>query len=192
MEAAAGMHVNRRLIAEQFSPLMVLFLFLAVSTASAQTSASDPGALSAVLSPGMTVWITDSAGREKKARITAVDGQGVTTAAGDDIGRLRLSDISRVRARRSDPLLNGALIGAGAAVASGLFLCRLTEPWRNCRDDIRPMMSIGAIGAGAGIAVDALIRRRTTIFDAAARSSRLIVMPAVGSRGGALQVAIAF
>ena len=62
--------------------------------------------------------------------------------------------------RRSDPLWNGALIGAGVAVASGLFLCTRTEPWRTCRDDVGPMLRIGAIGAGVGIAIDALIRRR--------------------------------
>ena len=33
--------------------------------------------------------------------------------------------------RQSDSLLNGALIGAGAGVASGLFFCSLMEPWEN-------------------------------------------------------------
>ena len=49
--------------------------------------------------------------------------------------------------RESDSVLNGALIGAGVAVASGLFLCTRTEPWRNCRDDVGPMLRIGAVGA---------------------------------------------
>jgi hypothetical protein len=76
------------------------------------------------------------------------------------------TDVAKVRVRRSDSVLNGALIGAGAAVASGLLLCRLTEPWENCRDDVGPMLTIGAIGAGAGIGIDALIRGRTTIYAA--------------------------
>src|SRR5690242_18479088 len=53
--------------------------------------------------------------------------------------------------RTSDSLLDGALIGAGVAIAGGLFLCTRTEPWENCRDDVGPIVRIGAIGAGVGI-----------------------------------------
>ena len=65
-----------------------------------------------------------------------------------------------VEVRQSDSLLNGALIGAGVAVASGLGFCTLMEPWENCRDDFGPMLKVGAIGAGIGMAVDALIRKK--------------------------------
>src|SRR5690348_2036484 len=37
--------------------------------------------------------------------------------------------------RHFDSVLNGALIGAGAGVATGLFMCHLTEPWAICRND---------------------------------------------------------
>jgi len=62
--------------------------------------------------------------------------------------------------RESDSLINGALIGAGVGVASGLGFCTLMEPWRNCRDDFGAMIRTGAIGAGIGIAIDALIRKK--------------------------------
>lgn len=65
-----------------------------------------------------------------------------------------------VAVRQSDSLLNGALIGAGAAIGTGLFMCNLMEPWENCRDDYRAMAQLGAIGAGIGMAVDALIRKK--------------------------------
>lgn len=61
--------------------------------------------------------------------------------------------------RQSDSLLNGALIGAGAGVASGLFFCTLMEPWDNCKDDVGPMILTGSIGAAIGMGIDALIRR---------------------------------
>lgn len=67
--------------------------------------------------------------------------------------------MSGTTVRQSDSLLNGALIGAGAAVASGLVFCTLMEPWDNCRDDVGPMLKIGAIGAGIGMGIDALIRK---------------------------------
>jgi hypothetical protein len=67
---------------------------------------------------------------------------------------------SSVTVRESDSLINGALIGAGVGVASGLGFCTLMEPWRNCRDDFGAMIRTGAIGAGIGIAIDALIRKK--------------------------------
>ena len=140
----------------------------------------------------MTVWITDSGGREEKTRIVGVSGDIVTTTAGDDIRRLRTTDVMRVRVRHSDPVINGALIGAGAAVASGLFLCSLTETWENCRDDVGPMFRIGAIGAGVGIGIDALIRGRRTIYEAAQGSTRLHAAPIVARRAGGLQLSLSF
>ncbi|HSL22861.1 MAG TPA: hypothetical protein VK886_15120 [Vicinamibacterales bacterium] len=140
----------------------------------------------------MTAWITDSGGREEKTRIVGVSGDVVTTTAGDEVRRFRVNDVTRVRVSRSDSLVNGALIGAGAAVASGLFLCRTTEPWENCVDDAGPMIRFGAIGAGIGIGIDALIRGRRTIYDAGRRSPVLHASPIVARHGGGLQVSLTF
>jgi hypothetical protein len=140
----------------------------------------------------MTVWITDSSGREEKTRIVGVSGDVVTTTADGGTRRLRKSDVMRVRVRHSDPVINGALIGAGAAVASGLFLCTRTEPWENCRDDVGPMLRIGAVGAGVGIGIDALIRGRRTIYEGARGSTRLHLVPIVTLQAGGLLVSLSF
>ena len=167
--------------------LLILFYF---STVSAYGQDRAPRVESA-LSPGTTVWITDSAGREEKRLIVSVSDGIVTTSANEDVRRFRTTDIVRVRARHSDSVLNGALIGAGAAVASGLFLCTRTEPWENCRDDVGPILRIAAIGAGAGIGIDALIRGRRTIYEAP-RSTQLHVAP-IAARGAAgLSVSVSF
>ena len=107
----------------------------------------------------------DANGQEQRARIVCVSGDAVTTSADGVSRRLTTNDIRRIEVRQSDSLLNGALVGAGAAIASGLFLCTRSEPWENCRDDVGPMLRIGAIGAGVGIGIDALIRGRRTIMD---------------------------
>jgi hypothetical protein len=140
----------------------------------------------------MTVWITDPRGQEEKSRIVDVSGDVVTTAVGEDIRRLRTTDVRRVRVRHSDSVINGALIGAGVAVASGLALCSLTEPWANCRDDVGPMLRIGALGAGVGIGIDALIRGRKTIYDAAQGSVRLHATPLVIGRKKGVRVMLSF
>jgi hypothetical protein len=188
----ATMRVKRTSPWRRRTALLILFSVSTGSAALAQTAREASGELGAVLRPGMTVWITDSAGREEKTRIVGVSGDIVTATAGDVARRLRTTDIMRVRARHTDSVLNGALIGAGAAVASGVFLCTLTEPWENCRDDIGPMVRIGAIGAGVGIGIDALIRRRRTIYEAAPGSARLRASPILARHAAGVLVSVDF
>jgi hypothetical protein len=172
--------------------LLVLFSASTGSPVTAQPPQAAQRNLETILIPGMTVWITDSAGREEKTRIVGVSGDIVTATAGDTIRRLRTTEVMQVSVRHSDPLINGALIGAGAAVASGLFLCRLTEPWENCRDDVGPMFRIGAIGAGVGIGIDALLRGRRTIYQAARGATRLRAAPIVARHARGLRVSLSF
>jgi hypothetical protein len=94
--------------------------------------------------------------------------------------------------RRSDPLWNGALIGAGVAIASGLFLCTRTEPWENCRDDVKPVVTIGAIGAGIGIAIDALIRGRANTSNLPLGAARVHAAPIVGRQAKGVRMAVTF
>ena len=175
--------------------IWVLFVLFSVSTGSARAAQAPRGVestLETILRPGMTVWITEADGQEERARIVGASGDIVTIDTGAGSRPLRTIDVVRVRARRSDPVINGGLIGAGAAVASGLFLCSLTETWANCRDDVGPMLRIAAIGAGAGIGIDALIRGRQTIYEAAPRSARLQAAPIVGGRAAGLQILLTF
>ena len=174
---------------------IALLIFISAASgpaASAQTPQPATNTLETALIQGRTVWITVAGRQEEKTRIAGVSGGIVTTTAGTDIRRFPTTDITRVRVRHSDSVLDGALIGAGAAVASGLFLCTRTEPWENCRDDVGPMFRIGAVGAGIGIAIDALIRGRRTIYEAAAGSTRLHLAPIVTRHAGGLRIALSF
>ena len=165
--------------------LLLLLPFAVVLAGSANLAAQAPSSeasvLESVLTPGTTVWISDADGRERRARIVGMTG-GVVSAVTDGERRdIPVGQITRVRARRSDSLLNGALIGAAAGVASGLALCRLTETWENCSDDAGPMVAAGALGAGIGIGIDTLIRGRRTIYETR-QTVRLRVAP-IGGRG---------
>jgi hypothetical protein len=171
--------------------LPILFSVTANSAVLAQTPAGATSNLEGTLTPGTTAWITDSTGREAKTRIVSLSDDIVTIAEANDIRHLRKAEVTRVRVRDSDSLVYGALSGAGAGVASGLFLCRLTEPWENCRDDVGPMIRFGAIGAGIGIGIDALIRGRKTIYDNPG-ATRLHATPIVGRRAAGLQVSLTF
>jgi hypothetical protein len=121
----------------------------------------------------------------------AVTGDAATAATGADLPRLRTGDTQPVEVRHNDSLLNGALIGAGVAIASGLFICRAMEPWENCRD-AGPLLKAGAFGGGVGIAIDALIRGRKTVYQPAPGSARLYAAPMIGRHAGGVQVALSF
>jgi hypothetical protein len=170
--------------------IIAFFAGAAGSSLSAQTRQPADVELEDVLVPGRTVWLTDSSGRETQTRIVGMSGGIVTAADGSEIRNLDANGILRVRARESDSVLNGALIGAGVAVASGLTMCRMMEPWDVCLSNVGPMTKIGAVGAGIGIAVDALIRGRKTIYQA--DGPRLHAMPVFARETRGLQVSLAF
>ena len=142
--------------------------------------------------PGAALWITELNGDETRMRVVSVSDDIVSASVGDEIRQLRMADIVRVRVGQSDSVINGALIGAGSAIAAGLLLCSLTEPWENCRDDVGPISLMGAIGAGAGMGLDALIRRRQTIFEASAGSARIRAVPILGANAQGLLVSLSF
>jgi hypothetical protein len=171
---------------------LALFLLFSVSTGSVVSAQPRQGSGSPAnaLIPGTTVWITDFNGLEERARVVGLDGDIVTTTAGGETRRRRTTDIMRIKARRSDSLVNGALIGAGAAIASGLLLCRAMEPWDVC-NDAGPIVRFGAFGAGIGIGIDALIRGRRTVYEARG-SSRLDFAPLLGRGAGGVQVSVRF
>jgi len=90
--------------------------------------------------------------------------------------------------RKSDSLLNGALIGAGAAFGAGLFICMRMEPWSVCRDDAA---RFGAIGAAIGAGVDALIRRQVTIYENP-NGTTLHAAPILGRRARGVRLSVTF
>jgi hypothetical protein len=92
--------------------------------------------------------------------------------------------------RQSDSLWNGAVIGAGALIASGLSMCRLMEPWDVCLE-AGPIIRIGAVGAGIGAGVDALIRGRKTIYAPTPRAT-LHLAPVVDTRTRGIAATISF
>ena len=129
-----------------------------------------------LLSPGAASPLWAQTHRDAEHSVAATHPRLMDSEA---LRRAATTALAQTSRRESDSVLNGALIGAGAAVATGLFLCTRGEPWENCRDDVGPMLRIAAIGAGIGIAIDALIRRKVTsdTTDAARVHAAPIVAP---------------
>lgn len=112
--------------------------------------------------------------------------QPITTFAPDAIAQATPRVI-----RKSDSLINGALIGAGVAVASGLFICTRMEPWEVCRGNVGSILKLGAVGAGIGAGVDALIRGRATIYQSE-NGTTLHATPLIGRDANGIRLAVTF
>ena len=138
-----------------------------------------------------TVLISASAGTSSAQTpdFTAERGT-LAAAAGEELRRLDNQGAVPLERRRNDSVLNGALIGAAAGVASGLLICRSMEPWEVCNDP-GPLLRVGALGAAIGIGIDALIREKEVVYGRPG-SKQLQVAPMVGRGTKGLQLGLRF
>lgn len=138
----------------------------------------------------MTAWASSTAAQTPSGPID--DSARVTTLASAAAGEARrlAAQSATVERWRNDPVLNGALIGAAAGVAGGLLLCRTMEPWEVCNDP-GPLLRYGAVGAGIGIGIDALIRKREVV-PVRGGSAQLSVVPMAGRGAKGVQLGVRF
>ena len=137
----------------------------------------------------LLAWSLPAAAQTPEVADPSAPVTTLASAAAEEGHRLAAQTV-RVERRRNDSVLNGALIGAAAGVASGLFVCRMMEPWEVCNDP-GPLVRVGAVGAAIGIGVDALIRKREVV-DLPAGSAQVYVAPVAGRGAKGLQVAVRF
>jgi hypothetical protein len=114
----------------------------------------------------------------------------IASAATEELRKLDDQGAVRIERRRNDSVLNGALIGAAAGVASGLLYCRTMEPWEIC-NDAGPLARFGALGAAIGIGVDLLIREREVVYERQ-DAPQLHVSPMAGRGTRGVQVGLRF
>ena len=157
----------------------------------AQTAGpSDADAIRQRVNEGQKVRITDDQGREWQGRIEALAPDNLVLMTKDRQHRdVQYAAIVRID-RPPDTLANGALIGFLSGAAYGLFALVAEEnadcdpgAFFSCGDPtaaayvvIPPIL--GAIGAGIGVAIDALVRRDPTLFRRG--DSRVMLAPSLG------------
>ena len=167
----------------------------------AQTAApSDADAIRQRVKEGQKVRVTDDQGREWQGRIEALAPDNLVLLTKDRQRRdVPYAGILRID-RPHDTLANGALIGfvSGAVYGVAALVAEANadcEPgaFFSCGDPtgaayvvIPPIL--GAIGAGIGVGIDALIRRDPTLFRRG--DSRVMLAPSLGRgvRGLSLSV----
>jgi hypothetical protein len=152
--------------------LLYAALILMPAEAAAQTIATNFADLSRLLKSGDTVQITDANGRTLRGRIGDLSPQSLELMArkrapdGTEplvpVGRFVEADVRQIRVQRRDSVLNGTLIGLGVGLgiaiipAAGIFCSSTYEggvPLSSC---LSFLATLGGIGAGTGLAIDAV------------------------------------
>jgi len=139
---------------------------------------------------GQKVRVTDDQGREWQGRVEALAPDKIVLLTKDRQHRdLAYAGIVRID-RPHDTLANGALIGFASGAVYGLVALIAEETadcdpgaFFSCGDPtgaayvvIPPLL--GAVGAGIGVAIDALVRRDPTLFRRG--DPRVMLAPSLG------------
>jgi hypothetical protein len=125
--------------------------------------------LQVLVKPGDTVIVTDAAGRETTGKIAGLSPSSLSLLAEGARREWTENDVTTIKQRRADSLGNGAIyglaIGAGVAATLVAVVAAADEDEDVSGSDVAIILgAYGAIGAGAGVGVDALIRRRHVIY----------------------------
>lgn len=92
----------------------------------------------------------------------------------------------RAQAQSRDALLNGAVIGAGVGAAAGIaFTYAVRDSDLTVSQYTRGALAFGAIGAGVGLGIDALLSRASKPY---VTPQRIVIVPSVWRHVAAVAV----
>ncbi len=177
--------------------LFVLFT-LAPLTAGAQAVASNFAELRFTVKPGDTVYVTDDAGQERRARILELSPASLSLSVNGTRRDFSEAEVRRIRQRRPDSLWNGAAIGAASVMAlstvGAIAFSDRDEDEAFGWADVGFICYLGAIGAGVGTGIDALIQGRKVIYESAGTTSRTTfrVSPVLSPRIRGVRISFSF
>jgi hypothetical protein len=126
--------------------------------------------LQVLVKPGSTVTVTDPAGSVTSGRIETLSSSALSLLVDNTRRTFGEMDVNLIRHRRGDSLANGAWwgfgIGAGLAVAAlwAYTACDLCDGELGPGEAAAAVSVYGAMGAGVGVGIDALVRREQIIY----------------------------
>jgi len=178
-----------------WSRLAAVLVILLPAFAAAQEPVKSFDQLDTRLKPGDTVWVTDAQGREIKGQVQGLDAASLKLTARTPLS-FAAADVRVIQERRPDSVKNGALIGMGAGGAVAIVVM-LTQDFEGCSVGcVAGMLGyVGAIGAGVGALVDAMIPgKKQAVYRApgAQPSARLSFAPVITPRQKGVVVAFSF
>jgi hypothetical protein len=153
--------------------------------------------------PGQTVYLTSANGDVKKGKLERFTGTSADVNISGGTVRFLERDTLRIAVR--EPLWHGAVIGAASGLVLGsageqaadfYSFCPTAEGLGPCESGmpVRGMLIGAGLGAAIGAGIDALVWRRTRIFDSpqTEKSKSLVLSPLAGRRGVGLRLTARF
>jgi len=183
-----------------WAPLAAVLIVLLPAHSAAQDPVKSFDQLNTRLKVGDTVWVTDARSREIIGKIRDLSATSLLLDVSGTPRDFPAHEVRLVQARRQDGLRNGTLIGF-AVGAVGLEAANLaaTSLDDDCSAGCHATFIVlgGAIGAGVGRIVDALIPgKQLVVYRAAgtagASPGRLSLAPVITPRIKGVTVAFSF
>jgi len=128
------------------------------------------------------IRVEDQSGVRTSGRLMALTDHAITIQSSAGEQHFTRETVRQVAVRRQ-PIRMAVLIGAGAGAALGAAIACTGPEREECVDG--PIM-VGAVGAGVGLAVGALIHRTTIVYPEPKK--RTMVLPAISRHGAAVRV----
>jgi hypothetical protein len=146
------------------------------------------------IAEGDTVSVAEGSGKEFSARVAGVSATELVVLVEGQRRVFHPDDAIRIRQRRGDSLANGTWRGFGIGAGAALLAVAADDSGlaNNAGWAVVAAAVYGGIGAGIGVTVDALIRKRYIIYDHGAGASTFTISPVFGPRRAGAQVALAF
>jgi hypothetical protein len=178
------------------SGFLVTLLMGGVSSADAQTqTATSFEQLRILVQPGDTVSVTDRTGTRTSGKVHGLSEASLEVDLGSERRIFVESEVTTIQQRRGDSLANGALWGlaAGAAYATAGMIMIGVDCYgdANCAAVGAGTIGVyGAIGAGIGVGIDALIKDRRVVYRSPTANTRLNVAPLLTARSKGVLLSI--
>ena len=168
----------------------------AATRVDAQEVATSFERLRSLLKPGDTIQVTDANGRKTTGKVLQLTASSLEI----QIGKQRVPkpglaerDVREIKLERHDSLLNGMLIGLAVGAGPGIFFIAGrsggSDPIQDASTAIGLVVVPGALGAGIGALIDALIFKRPTVYRATSpKSSGVQVSPLASKSATGVQI----
>jgi hypothetical protein len=183
----------------KFIPSVAAFLLFTVvgsAVASAQEIASTFDQLRVLVKSGDKITVTDASGRETSGRIETLSSSALALLIDGARREFTPTEVSAIRQRKPDTLATGAKIGFGIGAGLGLLVgSALASEYDEIDGGEVVLISLmyGALGAGIGVGIDAMVTREQVIFARPAGSTPTVrLAPLVTPRRRGLAIAVAF
>ena len=158
----------------------------------AQETATSFDDLRRVVTPGETIFVTDTSGMTVKGRLVQVEGSSLEIRIPREEAPRRFlqRDVNNIVAERGDSWWNGMLIGFASGAVPGVLM----ELGSASKFDAHAPIGLGAVGLLTGLLIDVLNKENVTVFvHAPVQQSRGVsVRPLVRESAVGIQMAVRF